>query len=97
MSEVFTGWAGPDVADAAWDKHGSEFPSVAIFGTLPTAGAKNFLWRYTRIVLGQDPQNIPQEIGDCTSWGAKHAIEYRSCQEIAAQGDEEEFKLVLLS
>ena len=95
MSKAFTGWAGPDVADAAWDKHGSGFEVPPLFGSLPTAGARRYLWRYTRIVLGgKDIANIPQEIGDCTSWGGKHAIEYRACQEIAAGGDEEQFNLV---
>jgi len=33
------------------------------------------LWQDIAAAAGEIPENIPQEIGDCTAWGAKHAIE----------------------
>jgi hypothetical protein len=56
-----------------------------------SAGVQRLGWRFTRLVHdGSDLPDYPQEIGDCTSFGGKHAIEYRMCREIAA-GDPEAF------
>jgi hypothetical protein len=49
------------------------------------------LFDCTRKVLGQDTQNYPQQIGDCTSFGAKNAMEYLQCTRIILDGQNEEF------
>lgn len=87
-----TGWAGPHVTERAWDRDGHEFPQRRLMRAQSSAGAKRMGWRFTRLVNGgQDLPDYPQEIGDCTSFGGKHAIEYRMCQEIAAGGEQEAF------
>lgn len=50
----------------------------------------------SRKVLGSDPENIPQEIGDCVSWGYKHAVEDLQCYQIA-MGNLETFRLIFPS
>lgn len=94
MSEFkTTGWAGEDEAKRAWDAIGSQFDPFFIAGqTEATEGGTYRLWDYTRKVLGEDTPNYAQKTGDCVSFGAKNAIEYLSCMEIARNGDAEQFK-----
>lgn len=51
------------------------------------------LFEVVRKTIGQEPDNIAQLIGDCVSWGAKHALEYLQCCQIA-MGNMETFKLL---
>ena len=44
------------------------------------------LWDATIQVLGRHTDNYPQQIGDCTSFGAKNALEYLLCVQIARDG-----------
>jgi hypothetical protein len=86
------GWAGPDAATREWDRLAAEFDPFFIAGqTNPTAGRTARLWDLVRKVLKQDTPNYPQGSGDCVSFGAKNAVEYLECAEIA-RGDAEEFR-----
>ena len=88
------GWAGPDAARREWDRIAGDFAPFFIAGqTAPTAGGTVRLWNLVRQVLGRDTPNDPQRSGDCVAFGAKNAIEYLACGEIAA-GDAEEFRRV---
>lgn len=49
-----------------------------------------------RKVIGKDPENIPQEIGDCVSWGYKHGVEDLQCYQIA-MGNLSQFRLIFPS
>lgn len=50
------------------------------------------LWKWTKLVNnGQHLPNIPQEVGDCVSWGAANAINYTAAVQIARDGTAEEF------
>jgi hypothetical protein len=51
------------------------------------------LFEIVRKVTGGDIENIAQQVGDCVSWGAKHALEYLQCCQIA-MGNLAEFKLL---
>lgn len=87
------GWAGPEKAKSAWELLHENFRQFFISGaTSDSAGKRCVLWDYTRKVnRGQDLPNVPQEIGDCVSWGMKHSIDYLACMEIIRLGDNEEF------
>jgi len=51
------------------------------------------LWEFERKVNGgKDVKNIPQEEGDCVSWGARSAVVKLSAVEIIKNGDLEKFK-----
>lgn len=93
-AELF-GWAGEEEAKRAWDQIGHLFPSFMIVGDSEPykPGGRYMLWEIVRKVLGKDIPNIAQQVGDCVSWGAKHAVEQVSCVEIL-RGEPEEFKLV---
>ncbi len=54
------------------------------------------LFEIVRRVLGNDIENINQLIGDCVSWGAKHAVEYLECFQIA-MGNMNKFRLIFPS
>lgn len=50
------------------------------------------LWKWAKMVNGgQHLPNIPQEVGDCVSWGAANAINYTAAVQIARDGTPEEF------
>lgn len=63
----------------AWDESPELFKGMLknlhIVGATANA-ERSMLWELARKVLGKDIPNIPQEVGDCVSWGAKHAIEF---------------------
>lgn len=79
------GWAGkpaakggrPDLVEEAFELWSSTpiFPH-SVRGLPYKAGARSMLWEVGRKVLGTDPPNFPQEIGDCVSFGGKNACEY---------------------
>jgi hypothetical protein len=50
------------------------------------------LWEHIRRAHGSYPPNVPQEEGDCTSWGTKHAIEGTSGAQIVNGGKLEEWR-----
>jgi hypothetical protein len=88
-----TGWVGPDEADRQWDALCGNFPEFVVAGSTGSSeGAKQLLWRFTRLVTGgEDLPNFAQEVGDCTGFGGKNAWNYAQCREIANDGDSEEF------
>jgi hypothetical protein len=50
------------------------------------------LWKWAKLVNGgQHLPNIPQEVGDCVSWGAANAINYTAAVQIARDGAPQEF------
>lgn len=76
------GWLGkpggrPDLVKEAFDLWSAE-PTItsAIKGLPVKAGGRSMLFEVGRKIMGTDPPNYPQEIGDCVSFGAKNAIEY---------------------
>lgn len=90
----FCGWAGEEAAKQEWDRLASSFRPFFVAGaTRSTAGQTARLWELVRRVLGSDSPNVPQETGDCVSFGAKNAIEYVACAEII-RGELEEFRPV---
>jgi len=72
------------------------FTPFAIRGqTEATAGKKVFLhWLLYKVFGGKIPNYYPQEIGDCVSFGAKHATEHVSAVEIFQKGDREKWRPV---
>lgn len=85
------GWAGPEHARRAWDELGRRFPEFRITGQpSSSAGKRLVLWDFARRVTGGHLPNYRQEIGDCVSFGAKNAVQYLTCVQIA-QGSREEF------
>lgn len=65
---------------ASWVDEPDLFPGVHgklnIVGAAPTDGQRTMLWEIGRQVIGKDPVNYPQEVGDCVSFGGKNAISY---------------------
>lgn len=88
------GWAGPDEAARAWDVLASTFSPFAIAAkSKSTAGTRVVLWDYSRKVTGgRHLPTILQKIGSCVGEGAKNAVDYLACMEIARQGDREMFR-----
>ena len=87
------GWAGPEAAKRAWNQVAGSFQPALVYGqTESSAGKRVVLWDFTRPINGgKDLPNHAQEIGDCVSWGLKHATDYLQCMEILRLGDNEEF------
>jgi hypothetical protein len=78
------GWAGrpperggqPELVAEAFQLWNDAYPQSAIKGLPYQAGGRSMLWEVGRKIMGTDPINYAQEIGDCVSFGAKNAIEY---------------------
>ena len=95
------GWAGRDAAERAYDDLQQSpsplesFPLAALTAAVPAAVADGGvrLWELVRQVRGEDAPNLPQRTGDCVAFGAKNAVEYLQCAEIAA-GQAEGFRAV---
>lgn len=91
-TKTLCGWAGETAAAAAWQEVKGEFlPPSSLPSYSAVRGVTARLWKFTRKVLGEDTKNYRQETGDCVSFGAKNAIEYLSCIEVA-DGDRERFR-----
>lgn len=95
------GWVGRDAAERAFEalQQGpaplETFPLANLSAALPARVANDGvrLWDLVRKVRGEDTPNVPQQTGDCVSFGAKNAVEYLQCAEIAA-GESEGFQRV---
>jgi hypothetical protein len=72
------------------------YPRVIITGenVMRATQTRVMLWEVARKLLGKDPLNYAQQVGDCVSFGAKNAIEHLQAFEIA-NGDAEEWHGVL--
>lgn len=69
QSGELQGWGEtvqPGLAKSAFDMLSDTFvsPSIIRSGNV-VQGRKQFLWNYTRQVLGKDTENYPQQVGDC--------------------------------
>lgn len=59
------------------DGDSNVFKQLNIVGAGPyKAGQRMMLWEVGRKIIGTDPLNYAQEVGDCVSFGAKNAGEY---------------------
>ncbi|MEM9704119.1 MAG: hypothetical protein AAF907_16895, partial [Planctomycetota bacterium] len=95
------GWAGETEAERAYEALQNSrfalesFPTAALSASASPAASDGGvrLWDLVRRVRGSDTPNVAQQTGDCVSFGAKNAVEYLQCTEIAA-GDAEDFKEV---
>lgn len=97
---VINGWLGKDNPELVREQflllstQGLIRPFFKVYGqTMATEGRKMMLYNVVRKVLGSDIVNIPQETGDCVSWGAKHGTEYVNCVQIL-NGERQKFRLV---
>lgn len=91
------GWAGVDHPVLLREAFRMFKDSSAYMKGLPKFGdiPEHFsLHRVARQVLNRDVGGGVQEIGDCVSWGMKHAAEYTQCCDILMRGDREEFKFL---
>lgn len=75
--------ATKEIVRESFDLWGSEsdfyrvYPKLNIIGAAPyKEGKRSMLWEVGRKVIGKDPDNYAQEVGDCVSFGGKNAIEY---------------------
>lgn len=79
------GWAGPEALQHSEDfiaSQSSFTPADGVWQADPKANVR--LWKNVEQVLGTYPENVPQEVGDCTSWALKHAIEATQASQIVA-------------
>ena len=82
-----SGWS--PVAVVAAKPLVAAMPQFLIVGADPAADntrANVRLWDATQKVTGAHLPNIAQETGDCVSWGARNAHNYRQCVVIASGG-----------
>lgn len=98
MSEILTGWLGPEIAEEEKTKARNAGFVVGVdeaeaAGILYAADPTVFrpIWEICKTVLGTDLPAGRQEVGDCVSWGMKQAGEHRQIIEIA-MGQEETFR-----
>lgn len=85
------GWAGPKLAQEQWDRIGSQFPSFQLLGAVQEPPERVVLWEAVKKLTGGYLKHYAQQIGDCTGFGGKNAIDTLQCVEIVA-GDREEFQ-----
>lgn len=77
------GWAGPEALEGAKPIVAAmpEFRIVGQTGDNETANVR--LWDAAIAVTGGHLPNYPQQVGDCVAFGAKNAVEYLQCIQIA--------------
>ncbi|TWU12847.1 hypothetical protein CA54_16730 [Symmachiella macrocystis] len=78
------GWAGPEaVAEAAGIVKGMpEFMIAGADGDNETSDVR--LWKFSKAVNGGEHfPNVPQQVGDCVSWGAANAVNYLQAVQLA--------------
>jgi hypothetical protein len=86
---VRMGWAGPEAVGDAEEVRDS-LPEFRIRGAWQDNTRRVVkLWDAARKVLGKDVPNYPQEIGDCVAFGAKNAVAYLQCVQLANLGGDE--------
>ena len=90
-----SGWPGSEQAAVGYQmvKDDYNFVDFQIVGAIGAPPKFSENYRVARKVLGKDigGKLSVQLIGDCVSWGMKHAIEYLSCVDILMRKDAEEF------
>lgn len=82
------GWAGPEVAEAAWRQIGQSFPKFEIRNPRDDNRHKRVVhWDATRAVhSGDHNPTVRQLIGDCVGAGHKHVVEYLLAIQLARDG-----------
>lgn len=80
---LLCGWGGRKLAIEANARLGIK--PIAHYG-LPKATESRKLWDFAKKVTGDHLPNYRQEIGDCVSFGAKNAVQYLTCVQIAQGG-----------
>lgn len=88
------GWLGPDYNFVrAWEESPARaFRSFVTKDYRKSEGERVAFWDFAKQVTGDYLPNTPQEIGDCVSWGLKHAVDHLACFEIVRLGQREEFR-----
>ncbi len=78
------GWAGPEAVKMAKPVV-MGMPDFKIKGAAGDNERKNVrLWTFAKAVNdGEHLKNIPQQVGDCVSWGVRNAVDYLACVQIA--------------
>jgi hypothetical protein len=90
---VLCGWVGQDIAKSHFDLIGGDLPTFHIVNSQGSyQGKRQMLWEFTRKALGKDTDNFSQQVGDCTSFGGKNAMEYLQCVQIALAGEQQKFR-----
>jgi hypothetical protein len=86
-NKQINGWAENDYPGLAKESFNllSSKGVITKFSGFASRPKTVFLYRYVRKVLGKDIPNVPQEIGDCVSQGAKHATEMLTCTQTLGQ------------
>lgn len=84
------GWLGPEEARRAWDAFGESFAEFRITGDFQRP-ARAVLWDVMQKFAGTWLVNVPQQIGDCVSWGCRNAIDHTAVCQIAS-GARETFR-----
>ena len=97
MTKALFGWNGPRESQETWaafDPNDEQrFQKLAPISTYRNSdGERMVFWNFTEKLLGKHIVNIPQEIGDCVSWGMRNACDCLACFEIVKLGDGEEYK-----
>lgn len=86
------GWL-EDVAKENFRLFSDTIPRYTDFkGTSSTYGPRRMLHEYVRQLLGKDFVHYAQQIGDCTSFGARHTTLFTYAAEIIAKGESERFQ-----
>ena len=89
-----SGWFGEEVAAEQWPviQESANFVEFDLFGDVQ-APKYSENYRVAQRVLGRSigGASSVQLIGDCVSWGMKHAVEYLACCDILMRKDAEEF------
>lgn len=81
--EVRNGWSAEAVESEEVKEFVGSLPDFLIVGDDKDHTRDNVrLWDAVIAVRGTHFENTPQQIGDCVSWGMKHAIEYLQCVEM---------------
>ena len=90
-----SGWPGAEEAAIGYQmvKDDYNFVDFQIVGAIGAPPKFSENYRVARKVLNRDigGKLSVQLIGDCVSWGMKHAVEYLACCDILVRGDAEEF------
>lgn len=78
------GWAGEEAARDAFANLKDKFVPFVIWDTQHNAEAvsqdkRSVLWDASLKILGGHIPNVPQQIGDCVSFGAANAVMYLQC------------------
>lgn len=94
-SKTKFGWLGPDRSRYYWYPYteSKNFNIVAPTSTYrDSTGERLVFWDFVEKVTGSYLPNIPQQIGDCVSWGLRNVIDHLACFEIIRLGDNEQFQ-----